>query len=469
MQKKWILAVLLLFHFFLLINLRFEAWPSMILHPWLMSRGFLLYQDIIEPYLPLLPYFLRIFFSLVGFTIVNLKIFTWALILLIDFLVYFLALKIWQNRTVAFSSLAFFIFWQPFLDGNGLWFDLATTPFLLLSCYFFFKFFLKNLTKNLILSGLFLGLAFFIKQTTFWFYLLLAAFLLLQKNKTLSRKIVEAICLCLPLLGFLILAVFYFSFKNNLSDFLFWTLKFPFFILSRSAGHKELPNLRQAVLTLVPFLPLLCFLRIKIKREVIRKNSLLLLWLIPALSFILPRWGLFHLQPALAFLSLILGPIFFSGLKRKFSKGKSMLFLAMLLVSLTFQIRFFLLFWRQETRFFETEVLRKAVWLKKNSNPDDKIFNLSGLDQLFFLADRLPPKPWAINFSWFYETGDLKKQVLRNLEKEQPEIIIYQAPLEGKKLSPGVYQPEEIKKWILKNYKPCFKIEDTQFLKKNEI
>jgi len=52
--------------------------------------------------------------------------------------------------------LAFFVSWQPVLDGNGLWFDLMLTPFILIAFY-----------RQ---SPALLSVAFFFKQTTLWLF-----------------------------------------------------------------------------------------------------------------------------------------------------------------------------------------------------------------------------------------------------------------------------------------------------------
>lgn len=468
MQKNWVLAVLLLFHLFLLVNLRFEAWPEMVLYPWLLSKGFLLYRDIINPYLPFLTWLLFLFSKISGFTILNLKLLTWIFILLTDLLVFYISLKFWKSQKVALYSLAFFIFWQPFLDGNSLWFDLTTTPFLLLT-FHFFSFFLskKAPSKNLFLASLFLAVAFFIKQTTLWFYLLLFLYLLLQKDKKLELRFREGFLLIFPLIVFLLFTGFYFYNQKIFNDFLFWSLKFPFLVLPKMPGHKQLPNLRQLALTLIPFLSLILFSRIKLKKE--KKFVFVFLWFLVAFLFIFPRWGLFHLQPALAFFSILTGKSLFSLFKRSFQKIELGAMLAILFLSLLFQGWFLKKYWHKETRFFENQILAQALWLRKNTDAGQVIFNLNGPDQLYFLADREPLKPWVANFPWYYEGSDLKERVLFSLKENQPEVIIYSKALTGDKFSPGVYQPEEIKKWILAKYQPYFEIGDTQFLKKKGL
>jgi len=476
MKKRVLLLLfLLLTHLFLLFNLRFEAWPEMILYPWLMSKGFSLYQDIINPYLPFLSWILFFFFKITSFTVLNLKILTWILILLTDLLVFYLSLRLWKKTKIAFFSLIFFIFWQPYLNGNGLWHDLATTPFLLLAFYFFYQFLSKKTNhRKLFLSGFFLAIAFFIKQTVIYFYLISLLCLLFQKNKKILNRVSQGIILAFPLAIFLLLSIFYFYSQGILNDFLFWSLKFPFFILSRMPGHRQFPNLRQLILTLIPFssLLLLFSLRLKVKEKKLptkEKEIFFLLFasFLVSFLFILPRWGLFHLQPALAFFSILAGQLFFFLFKEDKKRMSLLIFTGLVLLSLLFQARFIKRFWHQETRFFEKEIQSQAQWLKENTDADQVVFNLNAPDQLYFLANREPLKPWLTNFSWYYEGSNLKKRVLDVLKREQLELIIYSQAQKGREFAPGVYQAKEIQQWVLENYQLYFKIGETEFLRKS--
>lgn len=457
MSKKIFLGLLLLLHLFLLWNLRFEAWPEMILYPWLLSRGFALYQDIINPYLPFLSWMLFLFYKVAGFSIFNLKLFTWTLIILIDLLIFYFSLKFWKKESAAFLSLGFFIFWQPYFNGNGLWFDLAATPFLLLAFYFFVK---QKIKKHLLLAGLFLALAFFIKQSVIYFYALALLLLFFKRGKERLRK---TALLLLPLLSFLILCIFYFWQKGTLYDFLFWAFKFPFFVLPRMPGHRQLPNLRQLVLTLIPFLPLVFLLNKKAS-----KYWLPLAWFLTAFLFIFPRWGLFHLQPALAFFSILMGKVLIDWTRSLSKKTNFLLLAAIIFVTPFFQVRFYKEWWQRSIRFFEPQVYNLAQWLKENTKEDEAIFNLNAPDQLYFLAKREPVKPWAANYAWYYEAGNLKERVLGVLQEKPPTWIIYQPPGGGGEFAAGTYQPKLIREWIFKNYKLYSKIGETEFLKQHE-
>src|SRR4030042_6988804 len=88
-----LLPLMLLVHLLLLINTRFTLWPEMVVYPYLVNNGFLLYRDIINPYPPFLTYFLTIFSKNVGYNPFSYQIFTWGIILLTDIVIYILSKK----------------------------------------------------------------------------------------------------------------------------------------------------------------------------------------------------------------------------------------------------------------------------------------------------------------------------------------------------------------------------------------
>src|SRR3989344_6829290 len=200
---------LILIHLFLLFNLRFEAWPEMLIYPYLLNHGFKLYQDIINPYPPLFTTVLASFFAVVNLSVLNLKIFTWALILVTDLLIFLIA-RCRSGFKSALMALGFFVIFQPLLDGNGLWYDLALTPILLLAFHF-----------N---APVLLAAGFFIKQSVVWLFPLMY-----RQWKQLT----------LALLSFFLFFCILFALQGNLSDYLFWPWRFAFTIFPFMPGHKD--------------------------------------------------------------------------------------------------------------------------------------------------------------------------------------------------------------------------------------
>lgn len=396
----------LLIHLFLLINLRFEAWPEIIIYPWLMDNGFKLYQDIINPYLPGLTWFLYLFFRVFGFTLLNWQLLTWGIILLTDWLIYFIASRRYGTRG-ALIALGFFIIFQPLLDGNGLWFDLATTPILLLAFYF-----------N---SPLLLAVSFFVKQSVIWLFPLFL--------KTWKR-------LFLSLIFLFAISYVPFAVSGTTADYLFWPWRFALTILPTMPGHKDFGSPSLWLIAVIPFIPLI-FL----------KKTPPFLWTALSFLFIFPRFGLFHLQPALAFAALSLASSLQSIKLRKYK----LFAIGYLLLASLLWLRHIRLYWHQPARFFEPEIYATAKKLNSLTGPSRPLFLLNAPDQLLFLSNRLPTKPWAITFPWYLELPGMQQRLIDSIKSQQPQLVLFSPYQNQGQFVPGSYRPQALDTFI-RNY-----------------
>ena len=418
MKKSHLLFIV---HIFLLVNLRFEAWPEMLVYPYLLQKDFLLYRDIINPYLPLFTGFLHLFFSVVGLSLTNLKLLTWAIIALSDGLIFWIVRKRYGKKAALFA-LSFFIIFQPLLDGNGLWFDLALAPILLLAFHW--------------QSPFLLATSFFIKQSVLWLL------------PTLIKKWKKLI---LALIVLFLISTAIFSIQGTLSDYLFWAWQFPFTLFHQMPGYKDFGTSRVWSLALFPFaLPAVLYVLGKPKLRLLLKSDQPLLWALLSFLFIFPRFGLFHLQPALAFAALSLGQsIQKISLKKYFKKSTFKLFAIgyVLLASLIWH-RHIRLFWHKPPRFFEPEIYAAAQNLAELTQPNEPLLFLNAPDQLFFLSQRLPPKPWAITFPWYMEIPGIQERLIQAVKDQAVQSVVFSHYQNQGGYVPGSYRPDKLDQFI---------------------
>ena len=443
-KAKFLIPLILLIHLVLLINLRFIAWPEMILWPYFVLKGLLPYRDIAIAHNPLLIFDLTIFYKLFGVTLLNLKLYTWILILLTDFVIYWVSEKLTKNKVVAVFSLLFFVLWQPYFEGNGVWFDLALAPLALLLFYLLYK-------KEFLWSGIFLGLAILVKQTAFWFILPIAFTFWLLKAIKVKSIIRFLIGLAIPLSLFLI----YLLGTRTSQDFYFWAIQFGIGYLPRAAGQIDFPGIKEALSLGVPCALTLLAVFLLIKKQFKEKKLLILLliWCFFGALGVYPRWGYVHFQPSLPFLAIIAGiTVYYVNLIYK-GWAKSLLGLYLILVFLgTFylQARFYRLHWQKPDRFFEEETLQAASWLKQNTQENEKIFILNSWDHLYALSETLPAvSPWVPTLPWYMEYPGIQEEIVADLEREKPELIVFE-PYKEKGL--GSYKPEKIDNYLNENY-----------------
>ena len=455
-----IIIALLLVHLIFLINTRFVLWPEMVVYPYLLNNNFLLYQDVINPYSPILTWFLAIFAKIFGYLPPPYQILTWVIILIIDLSIYIISQKMFKNKLFALSSVAFFAVLSIPFGINGLWFDLVQTPFILWALYFFYKFLnARNksvLKNNFFISFLLLTIAFFIKQQVFWVGLLFFMFALSKYRFDVLKFLKNHYQASLPFGVLFIFHVFYFFVQGTLANFAFWVFYFPAFLASKMPGYILLPSAKQMLIVFALF--------VFFVPTMVRKSQILFL-ATPAvlILFAYPRFDYFHLIPALAAIAIFFGPNF-EHFKKSNATIKGVFLLTLIFLSL-FTFRYIQNQWHKETRFFEREIYQTAKVVELLTDKNERIYVQNGPDQIFPLANRLPPKPWADDFSWYLEVPNLQKKVVDNLEKDKPRYIIFQPYLKGEKYGLGSYRPDDIADYIDNNYVNFAQIDYDLYLK----
>jgi len=275
---------------------------------------------------------------MVGLGLVQLEIFSWILILITDYLVFWVSNKLW-GKSVALLSTIIFIFLHIFYEGNGLWFDLALTPFMIVLFYFFKK-------QKYLWLGVFWALAFLVKQTAFWFLVPITIYTL-QGETLKGAKSVIAKIFYSSLIVFIPFTLFLISFRL-FDDFYIWAIKFGMRVLPSASGQISLPTLIQLVKAYLTFIPLIFIPE-------------LLIWSLAGSLFAFPRWELFHFQPALPYIAFGFA-IILSKPKNNIRKLISIIVLIIFLYPLA---RTIIRDWGKPARFYDSEILEVSAFVKQ--------------------------------------------------------------------------------------------------------
>lgn len=447
MFKNWKfqLVLVLLLHLFLLLQLKFTAWPEMLLWSYMMIKGFLPYKDIAIVHTPHLVTDLFIFFKLFGVGILQLKIYTWIVVIVSDIVLFWVADKIW-NRKVALVSVLSFVFLQIFFDGNGLWFESLIVPFVIFTLYLLNK-------KEYLWSGIAWALMFLTKQTAIWFLLPIGIMILqnFDKKKKLEPFVKFAFgVLMVSLLFVLILVVF-----GIQSDFYNWAINFGLFVLPRSQGQIQLPEIRNLLVSAFPlaiFAPLL-FIGKGSKNDRRDLSLSLVSWAVFASMGIYPRFEYFHFQPALPFIAMAIALVYTRIKKEKLIKS----FMALYLIGFAYLFaNYFMANWNEGTRFYEENVKSVVSYVKSNTNPGDKIFVMNWWDNIYALTDTIPATdPWIPQLEWYQEAKGIQDKELEDLSFSKPKMIIFQ---EYSDFGLASYKPQKLYNYLLINYEMKEKI-----------
>jgi len=452
------LISLLLVNLILLAQLKFTAWPEMFLWPYLMIKGWLPYKDIAIAHNPLLLANLALWYKLFGIGLTQLKVFTWLLVLAINLVTYWVARKLFGNKT-ALVSLLFLIPLQVYFDANGLWFDLCLSFFTPLIFYFICK-------KDFFWGGVFWSFAFLTKQTSFWLLIPITIYTL-QNYTVEGKKIVSKLYARFSglLKGFLIVFVPFLSVVWILKIFpyyIFWTFKFAGGNLPFSEGQINIPSLNQFLFGIYPFFVGLVLIFLSKQKN----NIDLLFWAGVASLGIYPRWELFHFLPASPLLAILYASTLSSYLKRKkfIKKSGEYKYYRYIDVSVVIAVLIPLLFivsknvinnWNKESWFYEEEVKEVSSYVSEKTNSGDKIFVLNYWDHIYALTETIPAtRPWIPQFSWYLSLDHAEENILVDLILESPRYVLHHPYSE---FGLDSYRPQKISDFVERYY---FQVQD---------
>lgn len=440
-----ILLILLGVQLFLLVNLQFTAWPEMLSYPYLHNEGFLLYKDMIHPYPPLLTMFLSLAYKVFGYNLLVVKTIAWLIILSSTLLLYFIVNYLTKNKLLALFTTAFYVLFQPFFEGNMLWFDMAIIPPVLLGTYLVLRWVQKEQDNYLFWASFFLSIAALIKQTAGLFLLVLFSYLLVRRVKLvgIAKLFIPPVFLLVPLIIRLIQ-------EKALQDFINWTILYPLGEWGNIPGYVQMfLSGRQMLVIAILTTPILAINIVRRKSFSDPSSLFLMLFLGVSLVMVYPRFSYFHFQLALAFIVLNL-----SLLAKIWNVKRAALFfggITLLLVPFV-QRPLLATDWQKEARFYGLKDTDLARQIADVTNSRDKVFLFGLHSGLYVLADRLPSKRWTDNFAWYLEIPGVQEEVLSRWEINPPNVIFWRQPDKGNWFDLGAYQPQRIVEYINNHY-----------------
>lgn len=416
-------------HLFLLGKITFTAWPEMFSYPYLINNGFIIYKDFAHPYAPLLTFILSYIYKILGYELIIHQYFVYIVILINSLLIWLISLKILGKKLSSLIPPLSYMVLQPIFDGNMLWFDLGSTPLILLGLYLYLR------SQKYFWLGLCLSLAILTKQQVILIAVLLGAYLLFKGFNQLKFFILG---------GIIPVAIAWAALYKVFPEYIFWTLTFPLIWLPKFPGYTQIPSVDQATIILLMFLPITIFLFKS--RKISEFERILPIFLIGSLLMVFPRFSSFHLQPAIAILSVIS-----AFLVTKWSK-KFLILGCVIFVGIYMWINYKLFIGVDIARFYDTKEFSQVDFIKENSDLEDPIYLLGPHSLLYVLSNRLPPKPWIENFVWHFEIPGMQERFINALEKNPKTIIFKNPPLNGNWYDLGTYQPKKVIDYINTDY-----------------
>ncbi len=435
-------------HLWYLYHTTFVDWSEMLLYPWFLTKGLLYYRDIVLAYVPGAYYLLFVLYKLLGFTVSSERIIAYGFILLTDVLVYVASKRLTKNKWFAAASLAFFIFWQPIFYGNTIWYETILAPIYLLTLLAVSSYFEKPNTNNAFSIGLMLALASLMKQTAVWSILVVCIAVWLSDQKKLVgfwRAIVVGI---VPVAANALVWA-YFSFMGAGKEYIYWSYGFLLSLSRASSDYVLLPSRGDLVTILPAFIPLAVMPWLRRNRTV----WLILFWTAALITAGLPRWGLFRLQPSLAFGAIGLALLVKEIAQRKAKKMTVAVWLLAFIMSVGSwrSLRVFTTIRdRMQPQFF-TGTYQSLLDFSR-IHLDKPFYILGNYDYLYYGLDRRPTVlPWVPLFPWNAQVSGLQQRLIISLEEQKVPYILYM-PFHGNSGYYLDYIPKELLLYVTSKY-----------------
>ncbi|OGG03760.1 hypothetical protein A2Z33_04705 [Candidatus Gottesmanbacteria bacterium RBG_16_52_11] len=447
-------------HLYILTNTGFLDWPEMLVYPWLIDKGFAPYRDMLVMYPPLGLYFLTFIFRILGYTPEALRIVAYSIVVLTDVLVYVVAAGIWRRKPVIpVVILGFYAAWHPVYEGNTLWFEHLSLPFLLVSFWAMISFLRARKRQFIVLAGLFLAVSLQIKQTNLWPFMATMLFLLIVGGRDMRQRIRSLALFVAPVLIISGCMLVYMDAKSLAADYLYWVYFYPWSTAVRINSYVVQPSLGQALRVIPPYLFVLLAL-LGIDDPTNNKKGRQAMVLSAALALVLvfaawPRWAVFKQLPSLPFAALASGFAFVRFRDYLSPRRFGVLTVIITFLTLTASVRSLYRFYTKQAYgmqdFMGNDVRNGFAGVSRLTGGSD-VYIYGRYDFGYLLLNHLPPvRPWTQHFPWMLSRPGLTTLLSAEIDKAEVPYVIMDTVVEDNELTRYISDRYLIEKPVLQD------------------
>ena len=421
--------------------------PRVVLQPWLMRQGYLLYEHIADEHPPLMNLLLSAVQPLGSDSLAVAQIVTVSLISITTLLIFWAGQRTGGWLVGTFSAF-FFTIWSPIFGYSKLWHETFLAPLytLLLVQWCPPSSDRPNIRCSL-LTGALLGLAVLLKQHAVAVVaglVLWHSFASWRARRPARQVFTEIAAIVfaavLPIAAFTMHHLYQAGTLENLA---FWTITFSFVnnytgLASLSIRPDQISALAPAYCLLPPALTIMWTSREKGKSW--SREGWALVLLVTSSLTAYPRFGFFHLQASLPILAWLSGTTLARLLNVRDQKGfegtnhRSLLAGIACSVMLLWTLHAGIPYYNslsdgQPREIWEyTDLVPLAQEVRQHIGPTDCVYVFpddEATANLYYLTQCRPPKFWMpTSYPWF--TLDmLKPKAIRALEQASPEWVVY--------------------------------------------
>jgi len=428
----------------------FQAWayaralplilgPRVILQPWLLRRGFVMYESIIDIHTPLMPLVIAALAPLNPDGLILAKSVLIALLSLTTFLTFAAAAR--KSGGMAGVWAAFFVVvWSPTFGFTRLWHESFLAPLYLLLFLAYDGSVQRRSIRSCLYVGLLGGAAVLTKQHAAVVFAAFVAWMgasnwySLRSGRELLREI--ALMLLGALLPVAAYTVYQYSQAGSVANFLYWTIGYALTSDFKTlASMAPTPVQVELVTSSCLLLPLAIFAAIDGQRKGDihwRQRGLGMALIAASTVTEFPRFGMFHLQATLPLVAVVsaLALRYLARLGPSWRVVAASLALALPVYWLTTAVPAYrpALAPRQPQTILQySNLVPLAADIRANIGPTDCVYVYTDDEansNLYYVLRCLPPKYWIFHYPWYMQAW-MRKRIILSLEADSPKWVVY--------------------------------------------
>ena len=446
-------TLFLLFQAFITLTTKINIFPELVLYPWLMSKGLMIYRDFNVQH----GYVLQLL--LLPFTLDKSLFFMKGLYVLIQMVDLLLLLKILKKTTNKLGFIlggGLFIVLNYYLSDSNLWDEVIVTSVYLFIYYLLIRDSSREKRKILFI-GLLIGFVSFMKPS---FVIMIIPIILFYKSFTPAISVAA-------LWAFTFI---YFAIINNINGFINSYIYYNIFYALGSRDTFE--PLRMFSLQGMStdklftnstyFLLALSILLLIIYRKKYKDNPIMLFVLF-SFALVFPGYGKINLVPFGAFFTVLAGQLI--GRVKKQYLFLYLLCLAFYGVFISRQAKhLYRYFKNNRLPYMENAKTARIVSKIKNYNlTGKKVYVLSNQVEIYYFLDKIPPVYHTVLWgNTIYYYPDIEQRTISEIEKNKVTFIIIPKPIDT-----NYSAFDNLIKYINSTYTSIYENDDFKMLRRN--
>jgi len=411
--RKWLILILIVYIFLNgILYIRIGLMPdesNLLFTTKMMTQGFIPYKDYATDIKAPGMYYYLYPFLLITENWAIIKFSAFFINALSSIFLFMFVRRIFSEKVAFLSSILFLIVMSlPGTTGYTLTADRFVVLFSILTAYSFHRSFTDR--KYLIISGIFLGLAFIFKQTGIMLIVFIFLFYLMNfltnRNKKYAKNMFMSFFLILLSFAIpVILVILHYAYVDGLDKMIYWTTEGVFnhykdsyiindFIIRIATIENAYQFSIMSIIWLLSLSMILLILFKFIKNSASQNDIFLLAWII-GVSYpfiVILKYYMLLTVPMVILTSVCLIEIFKSFKKENLYLKSTVLTFFFLLIILSLSVNLYSEYnlQRYQPKLF-SDIIKTSEYVKENTKSNEKIFVLGYAHEIYLFSGRNPP------------------------------------------------------------------------------